>query len=230
MTYKQVISIKWFFCGVLFSLFSVLLVTTDVLAEAAKEVMEQNTENPVIFVGKPMECSVSITRPKNCCSISDGNWLGGIILNCNEEERELAKAKDGGRAIYVGEYCHNKMLDVCTSYHKIYCVFDSKIARIVQNEGRKNQLGIGFGEVGSDESYPNCRGLTEKEISQLNFDAMDFSKLYSEIKFDYNEKMFDEKELKQGVFEYTSEESIEKSIKEKIKAALIKNILDKNKT
>jgi conjugal transfer mating pair stabilization protein TraN len=63
----------------------------------------------------------------------------------------------------------------------VYCVFPSKIARIVQVEGRRNQLGIGFGVVGDDYAHPDCRGITPEELSKLDFGKMDFRSLYNDM-------------------------------------------------
>lgn len=152
------------------------------LAAAAKEVGEQNTMNPIIFAGKAMECSENMIGAKNCCGISSSGWAEGIFLNCSDDEKELAKSKESNTAIDIGRYCHNEVLGVCTSHHRVYCVFDSKIARIVQNDGRKNQLGIGFGRVGGDSANPDCRGVTPEELSRMKFDQMDFSPLYNDIR------------------------------------------------
>ena len=154
-------------------------------AEAAKEVAKQNREHPVIFAGRAMECSENVISgvTKDCCGISPSGFLEGKILKCDDEEKELAKRKEQGTAIYVGEYCHTKdpILKICLSHHKAYCVFDSKIARIIQHDGRRGQLGIGFGHAAKD-SKPDCRGITPEELGKMDFKQMDFSSLYDDIR------------------------------------------------
>nr|MDQ6121391.1 conjugal transfer protein TraN [Klebsiella pneumoniae subsp. pneumoniae] len=44
-----------------------------------------------------------------------------------------------------------------------YCQFDSKLAQIVQQQGRNGQLHIGFGGASS----PDCRGITVAELQGL---------------------------------------------------------------
>ena len=156
------------------------------VAEAAQEVAKQNKENPVIFAGRAMECSRNVASgiTKNCCGISPSGFLEGKILKCDDEEKELAKRKEQGTAIYIGEYCHTKTpkpLEICTSHHEVYCVFDNKIARIIQHDGRRGQLGIGFGHAGKDTKL-DCRGITPEELASMDFKKMDFSALYSDIK------------------------------------------------
>ncbi|EGC4561864.1 conjugal transfer protein TraN, partial [Escherichia coli] len=68
-------------------------------------------------------------------------------------------------------------LGVCLQKKKAYCQFDSKLAQIVQAQGRKGQLGIGFGSG----KHPDCRGITVEELQSLKFDRMDFSNFYSDL-------------------------------------------------
>ncbi len=104
------------------------------LNEIAGQVKEQNDRNPVIFVGKTMECAryamPGIT--KDCCNDNEG------LFSCDTEEKELSLMKKAGRAIEVGKYCHTKdpITKTCTSYHTAHCIFGSRIARIIQNDGR----------------------------------------------------------------------------------------------
>ena len=154
--------------------------------EAAKDAAKQNDRNAAIFTGRALECSRNVASgiTKNCCGISPSGFLEGKILKCDDEEKELAKRKEQGTAIYIGEYCHTKTpkpLEICTSHHEAYCVFDNKIARIVQQDGRKGQLGIGFGHAGKDTKL-DCRGITPKELARMDFKQMDFSPLYNKIK------------------------------------------------
>jgi conjugal transfer mating pair stabilization protein TraN len=59
---------------------------------------------------------------------------------------------------------------------KSSCCFNSKIARIIIEQGR-SQLGMGWGSAQS----PDCRGFTPDEMSRLKFDKMDLSEIASDI-------------------------------------------------
>ena len=48
---------------------------------------------------------------------------------------------------------------------------------IVETQGRKDQLHIGFGTADS----PNCRGITPDELEQLDFDQIDMSRIYGDV-------------------------------------------------
>nr|WP_255479114.1 conjugal transfer protein TraN [Arsenophonus endosymbiont of Aphis craccivora] len=56
-------------------------------------------------------------------------------------------------------------------------MFDSKLAQIVQAQGRGGQLGVGFGIA----KHPDCRGLTIDELQQVKFDALDFTEFHDEL-------------------------------------------------
>lgn len=79
--------------------------------------------------------------------------------------------------VYVGTYCSKKVLGVCLQKKKAYCQFESKLAQIVQAQGRNAQLGISFGSG----KNPDCRGITVDELQSLQFDRMDFSNFYSDL-------------------------------------------------
>ena len=69
------------------------------------------------------------------------------------------------------------MLGVCLEKKRGYCQFDSKLAQIVQQQGRNGQLHIGFGKASS----PDCRGITQTELQQINFEALDFSNFFDDL-------------------------------------------------
>ncbi|EFH2540560.1 type-F conjugative transfer system mating-pair stabilization protein TraN [Escherichia coli] len=143
---------------------------------AAQDVAAMNDVNVRAFTGKPVECRMAIAGFNNCCK--DSGWGQGIgLAHCGSEEKALGKAKEKLLTVYVGTYCSKKALGVCLQKKKAYCQFDSKLAQIVQAQGRKGQLGIGFGSG----KHPDCRGITVEELQSLRFDRMDFSNFYSDL-------------------------------------------------
>ncbi len=143
---------------------------------AAQDVAAMNDVNVRAFTGKPVECRMAIAGFNNCCK--DSGWGQGIgLAHCDSEEKALGKAKEKLLTVYVGTYCSKKALGVCLQKKKAYCQFDSKLAQIVQAQGRKGQLGIGFGSG----KHPDCRGITVEELQSLKFDLMDFSNFYSDL-------------------------------------------------
>ncbi|HHQ9678228.1 TPA: type-F conjugative transfer system mating-pair stabilization protein TraN [Escherichia coli] len=143
---------------------------------AAKDVAAMNDVNVRAFTGKPVECRMAIAGFSNCCK--DSGWGQGIgLAHCDSEEKALGKAKEKLLTVYVGTYCSKKAQGVCLQKKKAYCQFDSKLAQIVQAQGRKGQLGIGFGSG----KHPDCRGITVEELQSLKFDRMDFSNFYGDL-------------------------------------------------
>lgn len=145
------------------------------LAQAGKDI-SLDAQNLRAFSGRPMACRKSGFGFSDCCKDSGWGHKAGIA-HCSSEENVLGKAKEKNTVIYVGTYCSKKVLRHCVQRKSAYCVFDSKLARIIQYQGRSGQLGIGFGGA----QNPDCRGLTVDELQRLNFNAMDYSDFYSEL-------------------------------------------------
>ncbi|HFG9820675.1 TPA: type-F conjugative transfer system mating-pair stabilization protein TraN [Salmonella enterica subsp. enterica serovar Frintrop] len=146
------------------------------VSAAAKDVSELNDVNVRAFTGEAKQCRMAIAGFSDCCK--DSGWGQGIgLAQCDTEEKALGKAKEKLLTVYVGSYCSKKVLGVCLQKKKAYCQFDSKLAQIVQVQGRRGQLGIGFGRGKS----PDCRGITVDELQSLKFDQMDFSNFYSDL-------------------------------------------------
>ena len=109
----------------------------------------------------------------NCCSQEDV-WFG--LGACRASEQQLAHMRKEGMCHKVGEYCSTKFLGICLQKKSTYCCFNSKLGRIVQEQGRP-QLGIDWGEPKS----PNCRGFTPEEFQKLDFSKMDLSEFYQDV-------------------------------------------------
>ncbi|WP_232611108.1 type-F conjugative transfer system mating-pair stabilization protein TraN [Photobacterium phosphoreum] len=128
-----------------------------------------------VFTGKPAFCSKKPLGISDCCA--DKGWGQGLgLTQCSEEEKGLAQAKQKGLTIDLGQFCAEKVLGACIRKKKGYCLFDSKMARIVQQQGRP-QLGINFGQAKS----PQCQGLSPEQMQQLNFSTINFSEFYEDL-------------------------------------------------
>lgn len=145
------------------------------LAKAGKDI-SGNSKSLNAFTGKPMACRKTAIGFSNCCKSNGwGHDIG--LASCDSEEKAIGKAKAKGVVIDIGEFCAEKVLGVCLRKKHSYCVFDSKLAKIVQAQGRGGQLGIGFGSA----KQPDCRGMTIEELQQVKFDALDFTEFYDEL-------------------------------------------------
>ena len=123
-----------------------------------------------------MACRKAMAGFSNCCVDSGwGNSAG--LANCSSEEMAIGKAKAKKVTVLVGEACAKKALGVCIQKKQVYCVFGGKLARIIQEQGRRDQLRVDFGSGDS----PNCRGITVPELQGINFDKINFSDFYSDL-------------------------------------------------
>lgn len=111
-----------------------------------------------------------------CCA-DDGWLIDSNLMSCNEEEKFLGHAKENGLAHYVGRYEDGCTLGICTKKIKSYCTFPSKLARIVQEQGREKQLGHHFGSA----EHPDCSGITIEELQKIDFSRIDFTAFYDDI-------------------------------------------------
>lgn len=148
------------------------------LANLAKATEDYDYENQkfTAFTGRAMYCRKSGFGYSDCCKDSGwGNKAG--LAQCNDEEQMLGQAKEKKTAVFVGTFCSRKVLGKCIQRKSSYCVFDNKLARITQVQGRSGQLGIGFGGA----KNPDCRGLTVDELSSIDFNNMDYTDFYEEL-------------------------------------------------
>lgn len=146
------------------------------VAAAGKDVAELNSNDVKIFTGKGVSCKKFAAGFSNCCK--DSGWGQDVgLTSCSSDEKALGKAKEKRLTVYVGEYCSKKVLGICLEKKRGYCEFDSKLAQIVQQQGRSWQLGIGFGSGKS----PDCRGITPEELQKIDFSKVDFSAFYDDL-------------------------------------------------
>ncbi len=152
------------------------------VASGADDVKNDQGEiTPHAFGGNAGFCAITKGGFKNCCS--DKGWGKDIgLAHCSDGEKALGKAKENGTAVKVGKYCAHYIKYIvgkaCVSYHYVFCVFHSKMAKTVQEQGRQAQLGKNFGSP----KYPDCSGLTPDELQRLDFSRMDLSAVYDDIK------------------------------------------------
>ena len=121
------------------------------------------------FKGKKRRCHIYFGGLANCCKNS-GLLVG--LANCSAREKELAKERNAGNTHYLGKYCSRKtFFGLCIRRSRAWCVFGSKLGRILQQQGR-SQLGIGWG---------SCRGLTVAEVESIEFASLDLSEFTEDL-------------------------------------------------
>lgn len=145
------------------------------LASAAADVTEDQI-NVKAFTGDKMSCRKAFAGFSNCCKDSGWGADAGLAA-CNDDELALGKAKAKKVTVSVGERCDKEVLGVCMQKSQVYCVFQGKLARIIQEQGRRDQLKVGFGSGKS----PDCRGITVDELQKIDFDRINFSDFYEDL-------------------------------------------------
>ena len=115
------------------------------------------------FKGKRRTCDIKLFGLADCCTNS-GLLVG--LAGCSAGEIELAEERNAGNTRYLGKYCSKRtFFGVCIRRSRAWCVFGSKLGRILQEQGR-SQLGVGWGD---------CRGLTVDEIESIDFGRLELS-------------------------------------------------------
>lgn len=104
-----------------------------------------------------------------------------LLQGCDQQDSETGMMKGSEMCHEVGSYCDASIPVVgCIQRARSFCCFNSKLGRIIQEQGRPQLTsfnGIGWGPV----RKPICRGLTPEEFQALDFSKMDLSEYYAEV-------------------------------------------------
>lgn len=158
------------------NMFAKAVSTLAAVASAGEDIAEFNEADVRAFTGTSQSCRKAMAGFSNCCK--DSGWGNDVgLASCSSEEKALGKAKEKKLTVKIGTYCAHKALGVCLEKKERYCQFDSKLAQIVQDQGRRGQLGISFGKASS----PDCRGITIDELQSIDFDTLNFASFYSDL-------------------------------------------------
>ena len=133
-----------------------------------------------LFKGTRETCSSKVFGILNCCKGKGFPLIPGIqllvALGCSQEELLLHERDAKGLCAYVGSYCSSSFLGVCLTKRKAYCCFESKLSRILQEQGRQ-QLNKPWANPKTEQ----CLGFTIEEFARLDLSRMDFSEIYAEF-------------------------------------------------
>ena len=141
---------------------------------------EFDPDTLTLFKGTRESCSSKVFGILNCCKGKGFSLIPGIqllvALGCSREELSLHEKDAQGLCAYVGTYCASSFLGVCLTKRKVYCCFESKLSRILQEQGRA-QLSKPWGNPKTEQ----CLGFSIQEFAQLDLSKMDFSEVYAEF-------------------------------------------------
>lgn len=105
------------------------------------------------------------------------------LLSCEQSEQLLAMHRDANLCVHVGSFCSARVpiIKTCIEQTESYCCFNSRLARIINEQGR-GQVGKGWGSA----EGPDCSGFTTAEFEQLDFSRIDMSEFVQEISASVN--------------------------------------------
>jgi conjugal transfer mating pair stabilization protein TraN len=103
-----------------------------------------------------------------------------LFSGCDQQDMETAMLRTSGMCHAVGSYCTASLLGLCLQRARGHCCFNTKLGRILQEQGRpqlKSFNGTGWGTP----QNPLCRGFTPEEFQALDFSKMDLSEYYADV-------------------------------------------------
>ncbi|MGR5287109.1 conjugal transfer protein TraN [Vibrio maritimus] len=92
-----------------------------------------------------------------------------MISACSDEEMSMGMTIDEGKCIYGGESCHIDTFFGCLVEREYYCCYPSPLGRIIMEQAAP-QLGMTL-----DPMNGQCKGMTLRQIAELDWDQIDFS-------------------------------------------------------
>jgi hypothetical protein len=137
----------------------------------------------MIFGGKGYQCKPSglSTSYYNCCAPSNRGMLD-FTRNCQPSDGDTVAKIYSEDCHYIGQYCTLRWKYIgCMQQENVYCCFTSKLARIIQEQGREQlKLFAPDGNWGTPQA-PNCIGFSPDQFQSLDFSKIDLSEYFSDI-------------------------------------------------
>ncbi|MDF0491150.1 conjugal transfer protein TraN [Sphingomonas sp. H39-1-10] len=113
-------------------------------------------------------------------SIAINFMIEVLLQGCDQQDMEVGMLSGSGMCHFVGSYCTTSVLGICLQKAHGNCCFNTKLGRIIQEQGRpqlKSFDAVGWGTA----KKPYCRGFTSEEFQALDFSKMDLSEYYMDI-------------------------------------------------
>lgn len=171
------------------------LVGLHALDQAGKEFNEADLR---VFTGTRETCHKPVFGLINCCAGKVSGALpvaagaaalaGGpaaiaalatpflVLFACGQDEMKLDIKDRMGLCHNLGSYCSSSFLGICSTRRTAYCCFESKLSRVLQEQGRV-QLNKPWGAAKKEQ----CQGFTIDEFASLDLSKMDFTEVYADF-------------------------------------------------
>jgi conjugal transfer mating pair stabilization protein TraN len=100
------------------------------------------------------------------------------LLSCDQAEQLLAMHRDANLCVAVGSFCSARVpiIRTCIEQTQSYCCFNSRLARLINEQGR-GQIGKSWGSG----RHPDCSGFTPAEFERLDFSQIDLGEFIAEV-------------------------------------------------
>jgi conjugal transfer mating pair stabilization protein TraN len=151
-----------------------------VFEEMKKDLLDSSLDDASkikFFSGEEFSCKKDTVGKalSDCCFSNKGMAMDiGLRRNCPPDAIVLGEKRENGQCHYIGEF-KKKEMGISLFVSHVFCCFSSKLSRVFQEEARK-QLGISWGSAKS----PSCGGLSQSQISSLNFNSLDLSPAFED--------------------------------------------------
>lgn len=93
---------------------------------------------------------------------SVGKFLYDFLYKCTESDAKTTSKVDMRLCHDVGTRCASRKFNICIKHERVFCCFNSILARIVHEQGRPQIFG-------SNPWGQGCRGFTPDEMSAIDF-------------------------------------------------------------
>jgi len=139
---------------------SCVAIGTEVLPDALSAngcvngIFDNGEEEASVYAGRLVSCPVDI-----------------IGAHCDEVEPYII----AGSSHYLGKRCTSRVLGVCVGKRRFYCVYNSKFARVFQEQAHI-QTGAQFNWGAEDP----CPALTIEQLETLDVEAMDLTEVFGD--------------------------------------------------
>jgi conjugal transfer mating pair stabilization protein TraN len=92
-------------------------------------------------------------------------------LACDSKEQVLSMKKGQSLCVHTGSYCSKKTLGACTEKKEKHCCFNSKLAKIINRQGRI-QIGL---------PIDSCSGFNQEQLQAIDFAQIDLSEFIADV-------------------------------------------------
>jgi conjugal transfer mating pair stabilization protein TraN len=100
------------------------------------------------------------------------------LLSCDQAEQLLAMHRDANLCVAVGSFCSARVpiIRTCIEQTQSYCCFNSRLARLINEQGRAQ-----IGKIWGSGRHPDCSGFTPAEFERLDFSQIDLGEFIAEV-------------------------------------------------